>query len=135
MELYVVMFVLVMLFSGFSSKTKVRLVKRSVNLFEPFWISFAVIAAFLGLRDSIGIDDHMHSEAFDQILAYGYPWRSIEFSYTLICKLVQSINGNIQMVYILYAVPSCLLMFYIVIKLVESRHRPIFIGIFLSFFC
>lgn len=134
MDIYIVMFVLVILCSGFSSKTKVRLVKRSVNLFEPLWISFAIVAAFLGFRDSIGIDDQMHNEAFDQILAYGYPWRSVEFSYTLVCKLVQSINGNIQMVYMLYAVVSCLLMYYIVIKLVESRHRPIFIGIFLSFF-
>lgn len=98
--------------------------------FNPLVISFMLLIIFFGTRKALGIDDKMYEITFDQINQYGYSWRDIEFSYVWISKLVQSINGNIQLVYLIYAVLAFSFLYMAINKLLSREESIVFFVIF-----
>ncbi|HHD7875637.1 EpsG family protein [Enterococcus faecium] len=134
MLFYIVLYFIVILFAAVPQKRLVaNISKASVLMIRPMLISMICICMYLGFRNQIGTDDAMYLEAFNQIAEYGTPWRNIEFSYVLICKIVQYLHGNIQLVFFIYAVVSCVLLNYIINRLIPESNRVIFVELFMSF--
>lgn len=122
---YIVLFSIMVIctFSIFNRKTSILT-----------FFAFFSMAIFLGIRDNIGIDDAMYLRTFNEISKYGYSLREIETTYTLFSKLVLSVKGSIQCVYLLYSVATSMVFYLIVTRYINYKDRLIFCGIFLSFF-
>ena len=134
MMFYVALYIIVVGFVAIPQKRIAAKVSNiSVVSFSPILISMICICMYYGFRNQIGIDDAMYLEVFNQTAEYGTPWRNIEKSYVWVCRFVQYIHGNIQLVFLLYAVVSCLLLYYIIHQLIKETNRTVFIEMFMSF--
>lgn len=133
MLVYILLYVSICVFANMYSRKTVVKTFQGYKDIDCIPISFIIMALFLGLRNDIGLDDGMYLRTFQEIRSDGSSWRDIEASYTWISKIVQSVGGTVQLVFLIYAIITCFFLYLSIKKLVKNENRWIFFGIFLSF--
>ena len=133
MFVYILLYVSICVFANIYSRKTVVKTFRGYKDIDCISISFIIMVLFLGLRNDIGLDDGMYLRTFQEIHSDGSSWRDIEASYTWISKIVQSVGGTVQLVFLIYAIITCFFLYLSIKKLVKNENRWIFFGIFLSF--
>lgn len=111
MLVYILLYVSICVFANMYSRKIVVKTFQGYKDIDCIPISFIIMALFLGLRNDIGLDDGMYLRTFQEIRSDGSSWRDIEASYTWISKIVQSVGGTVQLVFLIYAIITCF--FYI----------------------
>lgn len=123
---------ILILISGFSKSKQFRVRNCRVQV-SMLLLVYAILALFIGLRDSLGLDDQMYITCFEQIKRLGYTWRDIEKVFVWLSNFSISIGATYQLVFLLFSSISCFLLYCINVKFVNKQSYSIFIAIFLSF--